>query len=57
MNGYIAFCKGKRLELHADTLYKAQQEAARQFKCKPYQVAVMMAEQNGQPVIHDTAEL
>jgi len=53
MNGYIAFYKGKRIEVYADTKYNAQQEAAKQFKAKKsYDVTVVLAEKDGQEVIH-----
>jgi hypothetical protein len=32
MNGYIAFFRGKRIEIRSDTLYHAKLEAIRQFK-------------------------
>jgi hypothetical protein len=59
MNGYIAFYKGKRIEVHAETSFEAQQEAARRFKArKAYEVSVMLAERNlddsgkGEQVVH-----
>lgn len=58
MNGYIAFYKGKKIEVVADTSYQAQIKAAKIFKAKKtYEVTVMIAESNGKEVIHDTAEL
>lgn len=58
MNGYIAFYKGKRLEVYAETSYQAQVKAAKEFKAKKsYDVTVMLAEKDGQPVIHDPAVL
>jgi len=58
MNGYIAFYKGKKIEVHADTSYEAQQIAAKQFKAKKsYDVTVMLAEKNGEQVTHSTADL
>ena len=51
MNGYIAFYRNKKLEVMADTSYQAQQKAAAQFKAKKsYEVAVILAEKNGQQV-------
>lgn len=59
MNGYIAFYRGKQIEVHAETSFEAQQEAARRLKArKAYEVSVMLAERNlddsgkGEPVVH-----
>ena len=54
MNGYIAFYKGKHVEVHADTPYEAQQKAAIQFRAKkPYEVTVVLtAERNNVQVLH-----
>jgi len=58
MNGYIAFYKGRQIEVMADTSYQAQQKAAQQFKArKSYEVTVVLAEKNGQQVVHDGAML
>lgn len=58
MNGYLAFYKGKRLEVYAETSYQAQEKAAKEFKAKKsYQVSVMLAEKDGQPITHDPAVL
>lgn len=58
MNGYIAFYKGRQIEVMADTSYQAQQRAAQQFKArKSYEVTVVLAEKNGQQVVHDGAML
>ena len=47
MNGYIAFYKGRQIEVYADTSYKAQQLAATQFKAKKsYQVTVVLCEKD-----------
>lgn len=52
-NGYIAFYKGKQIEVYADTKYAAQQEAAKLFKAKKsYDVTVELAEKDGEPVVH-----
>lgn len=52
-NGYIAFYKGKQVEVMADTSLEAQTLAANYFRCKKhYEVTVMLAEKHGQPVIH-----
>ena len=56
MNGYIAFYKGKRAEVYADTSYEAQQKAALLFKAKKrYEVSVMLAEKDGRQVVHAPA--
>ena len=53
MNGYIAFYRGKRIEVQAATSYEAQAKAAREFKAKKsYEVTVMLAEKDGHPVVH-----
>lgn len=55
-NGYIAFYRGKQIEVYAPTSYEAQQLAAKQLKAKKsYEVTVMLAERNGEQVTH-TAE-
>lgn len=53
MNGYIAFYRGKKIEVYADTSYEAQKKAADVFKAKkPYEVSVVLAEKDGQQVTH-----
>ncbi len=55
MNGYVAFYKGRRTEVHADTSLAARDKAAAIFKVKPnkaYEVTVMLAEKNGEQVTH-----
>jgi hypothetical protein len=53
MNGYIAFYRGKKMEVHAETSYKAQQLAAAAFKAKKsWEVTVMLAEKDGEQVTH-----
>jgi hypothetical protein len=55
MNGYIAFYRGKQLEVFADSSYAAQQKAAALFKArKAYEVTVMLAELDGKQVAHST---
>jgi hypothetical protein len=57
MYGYIAFYRGKRLELRASTSLEAQTKAAAQFKArKSWEVTVMLAEKDGAPVIHVPTE-
>ena len=53
MNGYVAFYKGRRLEVFADSSYSAQLKAAAHFKAKrSYDVTVVLCEINGQEVVH-----
>lgn len=55
MNGYIAFYRGKQLEVFADSSYAAQQKAAALFRArKAYEVTVMLAELDGKQVAHLT---
>lgn len=55
---YKAFYKGKQIEVHAETSYKAQQIAAEKFKArKPHQVTVMLCERDGAQVTHSTTSL
>lgn len=58
MNGYIAFWKGKRIEVHADTAYAAQQKATEFFgkRCKRWDVSVVVVELRGVQVVHSTNE-
>ena len=58
MNGYIAFYKGKKIEVQAETSYKAQLLAASQFKAKKsYEVTVVLCEVNSKQVIHSPSEV
>lgn len=44
-NGYIAFWKGKKTEIRADTSLEAQTLAAHYFRCKKrYEVTVVLAD-------------
>jgi len=53
MNGYVAFFKGKRIEVYASNKLEAQTEAARIFKAKKhYDVSVVLAEKDGKQVTH-----
>lgn len=53
MNGYIAYYRGRSIEVHSDTSLHAQEQAAVTFKArKRWEVTVMLAELNGVPVIH-----
>lgn len=53
MNGYIAFYKGKRLEVYEESIYKAQLKASEIFKAKrSYEVNIALAEVDGKQVTH-----
>ena len=57
MNGYIAFYRGRKAEVHADTAYAAQQKAAALFRArKSYEVTVVLAEKKGEQVTHTPTE-
>ena len=54
-NGYVAFYKGKRIEVYADTIYQAQKTASEYFKTKKgWEVNVVLAEVDGKPYVRDT---
>ena len=58
MNGYVCFYRGKRVEVHANSSYAAQQKAATMLKAKRiWEVAVVLAEKDGEIVIHSTSEV
>jgi len=58
MNGYIAFYKGRKIEILAETSYRAQQIAAEIFKTnKSYDIIVMLVEKEGKVVEHKTDEI
>jgi hypothetical protein len=58
MNKYIAFYKSKQLEVEAEGSYPAQQKAATLFHAKKsWEVTVVLAEKDGQPVVHLPQEL
>lgn len=56
MNGYVAFYKGKQMDIYAETSFAAQEDAAKKFKAKKsYEVSVVLAEtdvamKDGKPV-------
>ncbi len=57
MNGYMCFYKEKVIAVYADSSYAAQQKAATLLKAKrAYEVTVVLAEKDGEPVVH-TADL
>ena len=55
---YIAFYKGKQITVNALRSFDAQEQAARIFKAKKsYEITVMLAAKDGEPVIHDPATI
>ena len=55
---YIAFYKGKQIEVKALRSYDAQLAAAKIFKArKTYDVTVMLAAKDDEPVIHEPAAI
>ena len=59
MLGYVCFYNGKRIELYADNLLDAKLKAIEAFKApksKQYLISVVLAEKDGNPVVHSTAE-
>lgn len=53
LNGYVCFHKGRRFETYSDTSYNAQQLCAKINKIKkPSEITVVLAEKNGETVIH-----
>lgn len=63
MNGYVCFWGSERLEVYAETLLEAKDKAVAEAqaktrkKVKPHDVTALLAEMNGEPVIHSGAEL
>jgi hypothetical protein len=57
MNGYMAFYRGKQIEVYAATTYEAQRKAAELFKArKAHEVSVLICERSdGMQVTHSTA--
>lgn len=56
-NTYIAFYKGKQMEVDADSSYAAQKLAAEKFKAKKsYEVTVKLASKDGKEVKHVATE-
>lgn len=52
-NGYVAFYKGKQMDVWGDTLLQARDKAAAAFKAKKaYDVTVVLAEKDGEQVTH-----
>lgn len=59
MNGYVCFHQRKgRVEVYANTSYEAQLKAAEALKVKkPYEITVILAERDGDQVVHNPATL
>lgn len=58
MNGYVCFYRGKRVEVYAETTLKAREEANKTFKAKrPHEITTVLAEKDGEEVIHDPASI
>ena len=56
-NGYVAFYKGKRAEVYANTKYEAQLKAAKVLGAKKsYEVAIELAEKDGEQVTHKAVD-
>lgn len=52
-NGYIAFYKGRKIEVYAKTSLEARDKAAKEFKAKKaYEVEVILCEKDGEQVKH-----
>lgn len=57
MNKYACFYKGKQIDVEASTSYEAQKKVAVIFKAKKsYEVTVVLAEKDGEAVIHIATE-
>ena len=62
MNRYLCYWKNKSADLQAETSYQAQLKAQKYFqkqerrKVKACDITVVLAEKNGEPVIHSTTE-
>ena len=63
MNGYICVWDGKEIEVRAETSYKAQCIAEKEFQkgtrknVKGYNVMVVLCEKDGEQVVHSTGGL
>jgi len=55
-NGYVAFYKGKKMDVYAKTSLEARDKAAKAFGAKKaYDVTVMLAEKDGKQVTHSAS--
>lgn len=60
MNGYICIYNQKSVEVHAETLYQAKVKAVELLKVpknKQHMVSIMLAEKDGEQVVHSTGSL
>ena len=58
MNTYEAFYRKRRMTVHGWTSRAAQEDAAKAFKArKVWEVTVVLAAKDGEPVTHDPAEV
>lgn len=56
--GYVAFYKGKQIDVWANSSYEAQKKAAEKFKAKKsYDVTVVLAQKGDEEVVHNPALL
>ena len=60
MNGYVCFYNGKRVEVYAETSYKAQLQAAALLKVpakRQHQISVTFCERSdGSEVVHTAVD-
>ncbi len=55
MNGYVAFYKGKRVEIFEETLYRAKLQAQKELKVsdsQAWKIAIVLAEKDGELTTH-----
>ena len=54
MNGYVAIYRGKQFDVYVDNAYHAQVKAAEAVGAKKqWEVVVVLAEKNGEQVVHN----
>jgi len=59
MSGYLCYYKNEIAEVHAETSYKAQLEAAQLLRVNDknrYKITVVLCERKGAPVVHSAGE-
>lgn len=55
-NGYVAFYKGKQMDVYAKTSLQARDKAVKAFGAKkPWDVTVVLAEKDGKQVVHSAS--
>lgn len=53
MNGYMCFYKGKQYPVFAETTLEAQTKLAKELRVKKqYQITVVLAEKDNEPVLY-----